>query len=571
MNIKNHIAGLLRRSIGEQFDKYDEVVISTSDKEGVDFQYNGAFKLAKEVGTSPEKIVEILCANFPTEVASTSLGGKGFMNFSVSQDYLNKTISWLANDKRLGFREGVPGFRIIMDFGGPNVAKALHVGHLRSAIIGDTLARIFRFAGCEVITDCHLGDWGFQMGLLIVAIQDLYPDLPYFDSTFAGEYPQTSPVTLADLEALYPIASKKAETDEAFRSRAQEATTILQTPSDRNGYKELWKHIVSVSVAQIKIDFERLDVSFNLWNGESHVNDMIPAMITELEPFTKEDDGAIIMPLDDLPPLIVKSKAGAALYGTTDLATIKQRSEEYKPSVMFYCVDYRQATHFEQVFAAAYKAEFTYASLEHLKNGTVNGQDGKPFKTRTGGTAKLVDLIDMARDAARDALSQSESAKKLSEDSFEKAVDAISLAALRFGELINKRTESYVFDTDRFGFEGKTGPYIIYQCVRIKSALSKTTEQPGYIDIGDDEREIAILIDGFQEAIQQTMVNRMPHYLATHAYELASAFSRYYGKVSILHEADDDKRRSRLALLSLVYSTLELELELLGIKIPDAM
>ena len=485
--------------------------------------------------------------------------------------------------------------KVVIDYAGPNVAKPMHVGHLRSSIIGESLKRLYRFRGDTVWGDAHFGDWGFQMGLLIVATGD-EGKAEAFMADGDGPFPADSPVTLEDLERLYPQAAAKAKEDTAFRDRARKATAELQ--GGRPGYRALWKHMHDVSMAALQREFSALGVTFDLWNGESDADPLIPGMVDELRQkgLLVEDDGAQVVHVarpgetrkkkladgsvieaPSPPPLLVVSSEGSAMYGTTDLATIKQRRRDQDFDLVLYVVDERQAEHFEQVFRGAYLAGYAAeGQLNHLGFGTMNGPDGKPFKTRAGGVLKLHDLITQATDKARERLKEAKLGDDLPEAEFEDIAHKVAVAALKFADLSNSRTTSYVFDLDRFmSFEGKTGPYLLYQAVRIKSLLRKAADQgaaPGAIAIVEPaERDLALTLDAFSQATVEAYAKRMPHVIAEHAYRLAQSFSKFYAACPVLVAPDEATRGSRLALSKAALDQLETALNLLGIDTPERM
>ncbi|MGC1305085.1 MAG: arginine--tRNA ligase, partial [Caulobacteraceae bacterium] len=472
--------------------------------------------------------------------------------------------------------------RVLVDFGGPNVAKPMHVGHLRASIIGESLKRIFRFRGDEVLGDAHFGDWGFQMGLLITALGEADPASPFLAGG-EGPFPAESPVTLEDLERLYPQAAARAKSEPEFRDRARRATAELQ--AGRQGYRALWAHFVAVSRSALQREFHALGVDFDLWKGESDADPLIPEMVRTLadKGLLVEDQGARIVRVAregdkrELPPLLVISSEGSAMYGTTDLATIVDRRASFDPQLILYVVDQRQADHFEQVFRAAYLAGYAQdGTLEHIGFGTMNGADGKPFKTREGGVLKLHDLIQTATAKARDRLHEAGLGGELGEAEFEATAHKVAVAALKFADLSNFRGTSYVFDLDRFtSFEGKTGPYLLYQAVRIKSLLRKAEDQgaaPGQIAIVEPaERELALVLDAFDTAVQEAYDKRAPSFVAEHAYRLAQSFSRFYAACPVLAVGSEATRGSRIALCRAAMKQLMCALELLGIETPERM
>jgi arginyl-tRNA synthetase len=560
--------------------------VTVSDRPDLaDFQSNGALAAAKALKANPRELAKKVADRLKGDahLSGVEVAGPGFINLKVSDAALATRAQAVADDAAFAGASAVEQARkVIVDFAGPNVAKPMHVGHLRSSIIGESLKRLFRFRGDTVWGDAHFGDWGFQMGLLIVAVGD-EGQADAFLAEGDGPFPDASPVTLEDLERLYPQAAAKAKEDTAFRDRARKATAELQ--AGRPGYRALWKHFVAVSRTALEREFGALGVTFDLWNGESDADPLIPAMVEEIKAkgLAEFDQGAWIMRVAEegdkreLPPLLLVSSEGSAMYGTTDLATILQRRREQDFDLVLYCVDARQADHFEQVFRAAYKCGYaTPGQLEHAANGTMNGPDGKPFKTRAGGVLKLHDLITQARDKARERLREAELGTDLPEAEFEDIAAKVAVAALKFADLSNNRTTSYVFDLDRFmSFEGKTGPYLLYQAVRIKSLLRKAEAQGvlnGPIAIAEPaERELALTLDAFDAAVSDAYDRRAPHAIAEHAYRLAQSFSKFYAACPVLAAEDPALVGSRLALSKAALDQLETALRLLGIETPERM
>jgi arginyl-tRNA synthetase len=546
-----------------------------------DFQCNGALALAKKAGRKPQEIAGAVAERWSATdlAAKPGVAGPGFLNFRITPEALAARAQSIANDPRTGASTVATPRRVIVDYGGPNVAKPMHVGHLRATIIGDSLKRIFRFRGDTVWGDAHFGDWGFQMGLLIAALED---ELGGLAETGAVDERLTE-LTLEDLERIYPTAAARAKEDEAFRNRARKATALLQ--EGEQTHRNIWHAMHDVSMVALKREFSALGVDFDLWNGESDADPYIPAMIEALreKKLLEHDQGAQVLRVarpDDtreIPPLLVISSEGSAMYGTTDLATIVQRRETLKPDLYLYTVDQRQADHFVQVFRAAELAGWAEPqTLEHIGFGTMNGTDGKPFKTRAGGVLKLNDLIGMTREKARARLREAKMGVDLSPEEFESVADKVAIAALKIADLINFRGTSYVFDLDRFtSFEGKTGPYLLYATVRIKSILRKAGEQglaPGAIRVEHpDERAVVLALDGFDAALRSAYDRRAPHFLAEHAFNLAQAFSSFYNNCPILQEPSTEIRASRLALAATTLRQLELALDLLGVETPDRM
>jgi arginyl-tRNA synthetase len=563
--------------------------VRRSDKpELADFQCNGAMGAAKAAGRNPREIAagiaEALKA-YPL-VLSADVAGPGFINIRVSDAALSARAADILADTDMAGGERAPDPHVtVIDFGGPNVAKPMHVGHLRSAVIGDTLQRLLKFLGDTVTSDTHLGDWGLQMGHLVTELQDEQPDLIYFDETYTGPYPEDPPVTIEDLGRLYPAASNKAKDDPARNQRSQNAVAELQ--AGRAGYRALLKHFIDVSVAALKVDYAFLNVSFDLWKGESDVDHLIPGLIEQFRKagLAEESQGALIVHVaresdkKEMPPVMLLNSRGGTGYHTTDLATIEDRMMNMHPTPerMLYVVDQRQALHFEQVFRAAELVGLIdEGHLEHIGFGTVNGPDGKPFKTREGGVLRLADLNAMALEEADRKLGAANLPDDM--DAAERAdvARAVAVAALRFADLQNTRTTNYVFDLDRFtSFEGKTGPYLMYAAVRIKSLLRRAEADgnaPGKIVVGhDSERALVLALDGFGAALLGAREKRMPHILCEHVFGLSQAFSGFYGALPIANESDPALRASRLALATAVLNQLEAGLGILGIDVPERM
>jgi arginyl-tRNA synthetase len=573
--------------------------VTASDRPDLaDFQSNGALAAAKALKANPRELAARVAERLTNDprLASVEVAGPGFINLKLADSALSIRAAEVAADSAHAGASVVDTPRkVVIDFAGPNVAKPMHVGHLRSSIIGESLKRIFRFRGDTVWGDAHFGDWGFQMGLLIVAVGDEGKASDFLIEG-DGPFPAGSPVSLEDLERLYPAAAAMAKEDAAFRDRARKATAELQ--GGRPGYRALWAHFVAVSRTALEREFGALGVTFDLWNGESDADPVMAEMIAHLE--TKgllvEDDGARVVHVarpgetrkkkladgsvieaPSPPPLLVISSEGSAMYGTTDLATILDRRKAIDPDLILYVVDERQAEHFEQVFRAAYLAGYAAeGSLDHLGFGTMNGPDGKPFKTRAGGVLKLHDLITMAVDKARERLHEAKLGDDLPAAEFEAIAHKVAVAALKFADLSNSRTTSYVFDLDRFmSFEGKTGPYLLYQAVRIKSLLRKGADQgvtAGPIVIVEPaERDLALTLDAFSQAVTEAYEKRMPHVIAEHAYRLAQGFSKFYAACPVLIAPDAATRDSRLALSKAALEQLETALTLLGIDTPERM
>ena len=549
------------------------------------FQCNGALAAAKLAKKNPRDIAAQIAADLDEDslIASTSIAGPGFLNLTPSEEAYEDQAKALMDDARTGAGAVQTPEKLVIDFGGPNVAKPMHVGHLRSSVIGDALQRLGRFVGHEVISDIHLGDWGLQMGHLITQLQDEQPDLCYFDKNYSGPWPTEPPVNIDDLSRMYPAAAAAAKADEARMKRSRRATAELQ--AGREGYLVLLRHFIAVSRKALEQDFDALGVHFDLWKGESDVNPLIPAMIEDFKKrgVTEESQGALIIRVareDDKkeqPPLILVSSEGSALYGTTDLATIVDRNQNIGPDRILYVVDQRQSQHFEQVFRAAAKAGLMAEDrLEHIGFGTVNGKDGKPFKTREGGVMRLSDLMSMAKTAARTRMDEAGIGQDMDEETRGDVARMVGLAAIKFADLRNQRLTNYVFDMDRFtAFEGKTGPYLLYAAVRIKSILRKAADKGllggKILPHSAEEKALILALDGFDAAVHGAWSKRAPHILCEHVFELAQAFSRFYAACPILPEKDDAIRTSRLSLAELTLRQLESALGLLGLETPERM
>jgi arginyl-tRNA synthetase len=548
------------------------------------FQCNGAMAAAKVAGKPPRAIAEAVAVRLSghPRVTEVTIAGPGFLNLSVPDAALNARAE-AALTPKAGFDGDLSGQRFIVDYGGPNVAKPMHVGHLRSSILGESLKRILRFAGAQVWGDAHFGDWGFQMGLMIAVIEEAFGPKAVTEEAL-------SVITLDWLQERYPAASARIKQDIPFRDLARKATARLQ--SGDPACRTVWERMREVSMAAQKRDFASLSVDFDLWHGESDADPLIPAMVEDLKSrgLAVEDEGALVVHVHDklvpkkdgtegpnVPPLLVVSSEGSAMYGTTDLATILQRKREQDPHTILYVVDQRQADHFEQVFRAADKAGYMpRARMEHLGFGTMNGADGKPFKTKAGGVLRLADLIAMAKEKAHARLKEAEIGQDFAADEVEAIAHQVAIAAIKFADLQAFRGTSYVFDIDRFvSFEGKTGPYLLYQAVRIKSILRKAEAQGvegGPVAVATPaERALALGLDAFHGAVNAAIDKRAPHFLAEHAYGLARTFSAFYDQCPILNEPDAALKVSRLTLARATLHQLETTLQLLGLEAPQRM
>lgn len=551
------------------------------------FQCNGAFILSKKVKENPRVVAQKIIDAIQNKAIfkDLSTAGNGFINITLTDKFLAHTVGQLDKHPLItgeGFE--VTPKRVTVDYGGPNVAKPMHVGHLRSTIIGDCIKRMYRLAGHTVVGDIHLGDWGTQMGMLIEELKKRQPELDYFDVGLRGPYPQQSPVTIQDLEEMYPRASAYCKENKDALQAAQQATVELQR--GRPGYVALWKHFVNVSIAALKEDFSQLGVEFDLWNGESAYGHKIFPLVQRLknEGFAKESENALVIPLPpqdgrEIPPLMLVKSDGGFLYATTDLATIEERVQKLQQEEILYVVDQRQALHFQQVFQAAKMTGIANSKtvLKHLGFGTVNGPDGKPFKTRAGGVLKLKDLISLVKDKALQRLDEAELAQNISQDERLDVAKKVGIASLKFADLVNKRTSDYKFDLDRFtSFEGKTGPYLLYTGVRIKSILKKVGSSKIELNklqepTSTQERELMLALANFPDAYAGAYQHNEPHLLCEFIFELAQKFNSFYSSNSILHESNKIQQASWITLTHLCLSEFNVIFLLLGLEMPDKM
>ena len=547
------------------------------------FQCNGAMPAAKTYKRAPIQIAQAVAAQLEGDAmfSMVSAVNPGFLNLNVSAEYLRDYVAGMAVSERYGLEHDPDAKTMVVDYGGPNVAKPLHVGHLRSAIIGESLKRINRYFGNHVIGDIHMGDWGLQMGLIIEEVRERQPQLPYFDPAFTGEYPAEAPFTISELEEIYPTASAKSKVDEAFAARAHEATFKLQN-GDR-GYRAIWDHIMRLSVADLKQNYGKLNVSFDVWLGESDAQPYIPAMIEDMKAkgVTELSNGALVIPVQEesdtkeVPPCILVKSDGAAIYATTDLATIVQRMEDYQPKKLLYLTDKRQALHFEQVFRAAKKSRIVPADMElqHIGFGTMNGKDGKPFKTREGGVMRLERLIAEITDYVRQKITENQ---VVDASEVEDTARLIAMAALKYGDLSNQPTKDYVFDLERFAaFEGNTGPYILYTIVRIKSILAKYGKAADMTALQDPQTkeatDLMLSLTRFADFMWQAYRDNAPNAICAYIYDLAGAVNKFYHETRILAEADAVKQAGYVALMDLARQVLESCIDLLGFEAPERM
>lgn len=556
-----------------------------------EYQCNGAMAGAKKYHKAPLAIAQEVAEklNGSDVLSEVSAVAPGFLNMKVKASFVRDYLREMRGSEKFGLEMPQKAKKIIIDYGGPNVAKPLHVGHLRSAIIGESIKRICRYAGHDIIGDIHLGDWGLQMGLIITELQKRQPDLIYFDDAYEGAYPEEAPFTISELEEIYPTASAKSKADEAYKADAMEATYKLQ--SGVRGYRALWDHIMRVSVADLKKNYENLNVAFDLWKGESDVHDIIPGMVEDMKKggYAYESDGALVVDVKEetdtkeVPPCMILKSDGASLYNTTDLATIKDRMAAYQPDKLIYLTDKRQELYFEQVFRCARKTGLVNADTElvHIGFGTMNGKDGKPFKTREGGVMRLENLIREIDEEMLRKIRENAETKNYEVDAkeAEETAKVVGLAAIKYGDLSNQASKDYIFDMDRFtSFEGNTGPYILYTIVRIKSILNKYAEQGGILTdtvLGEpgseSEKSLMLEVTKFNAMMEAAYEEIAPHRICAYIYDLANAFNHFYHETKILTEEDGAKKAGWIALLILTRDVLEVCIDLLGFAAPERM
>ena len=585
------IIDLIAEELADAFEKagYDRSYarVTLSNRPDLcEYQCNGAMAGAKTYKKAP-----LMIANDVVELLKDSKLIKdvdavkpGFINLKLDEEAVASYLNQMADDADLGLEKTENPKKIVIDYGGPNVAKPLHVGHLRSAIIGESLKRIARKMGQEVLGDIHLGDWGYQMGLIITELGKRKPDLPYYDDSFEGEYPTEAPFTISELEEIYPTASGKAKEDDAYREEALHATYLLQ--NGHRGYTAIWNHIMNVSVTDLKKNYANLNVSFDLWKGESDAQAYIPDMIKRLkkEGFAHIDDGALVIDVKEdtdtkeIPPCMIQKSDGASLYGTTDLATLVQREQDYHPDEVIYVVDKRQELHFIQVFRAAKKTGIVPEStdLRFQGFGTMNGKDGKPFKTREGGVMRLERLISEIEEEMYKKITDN---RTVEEDEARQTAKTVGMAAIKYGDLSNQASKDYVFDVDRFtSFEGNTGPYILYTIVRIKSILNKYTSEGNTLDklkilgaVGESEKALMLEVAKYNDMMQVAYEELAPHKICAYIYDLANAFNRFSHETKILSEEEEDRKKSYIALLVITKEVLESCIDVLGFEAPERM
>lgn len=565
-------------------EKYGRVTLSNRP-DLCEFQCNGSMAAAKAYKKAPIQIAnEVLEKVDASDFEQIEAVMPGFINIKLKTSFLAQYMNEMMQEDDFGCEKPEKKQTIMVDYGGPNIAKPLHVGHLRSAIIGESIKRMGRFMGHEVIGDAHLGDWGLQMGLIITEMKKRQPELVYFDETYTGEYPTEPPFTMSDLEEIYPTASGKSKEDPAYKAEALQATVQLQ--QGNSGYQALWNHILNVSIADLKASYERLNVTFDLWKKESDVQKYVPDMVADMKEkgHAYISEGAVVVDVQEesdakeLPPCIILKSDGASLYSTTDLATILERVQMYQPDRIIYVADKRQDLHFKQVFRCAKKTGLASENmkLDFLGFGTMNGKDGKPFKTRQGGVMRLEHLIgsineEMYKKITENHTVDSEEAKTTAE--------VVGLSAIKYGDLSNQASKDYIFDIDKFtSFEGNTGPYILYTIVRIKSILKKHVEQGGVleglqvIDLDNaSAKALMLVLAQFNGVIENAFEETAPHKVCAYIYELANSFNRFYHETKILGEENTDKKNAYLALLCLTKDVLSTSIDVLGFDAPERM
>lgn len=554
-----------------------------------EYQCNGAMAGAKTYHKAPIMIASDVAGKCEGSAVFSSVEAvnPGFLNLKLKGEFLGNYLQEMEREEKFGLPKQEKPLKIVIDYGGPNVAKPLHVGHLRSAVIGESIKRIARYNGHEVIGDIHLGDWGLQMGLIITELRERKPELPYFDDDFTGEYPKEAPFTISELEEIYPTASARSKEDPAYKEKAMDATFKLQ--NGVRGYRALWDHIIAVSVSDLKKNYEKLNVEFDLWKGESDVHDLIPDMVEYMkkEGYAHESEGALVVDVKEesdtkeIPPCMILKSDGASLYNTTDLATIRERMEKIDPDQIIYVVDKRQELYFTQVFRCARKTKLVKpdTGLTFVGFGTMNGKDGKPFKTRQGGVMRLENLLnDINEQMYNKMISNHEIPEEARKEAKEVAA-MVALAAIKYGDLSNQAGKDYIFDVERFtSFEGDTGPYILYTIVRIKSILNKYAALGKKIPDtgirkpeGEAEKELMMSLSGFISMMQAAWEEMAPHKVCAYIYDLANAFNHFYHETKILQEEDEEKQAGYIALLKLTKEILETCIDVLGFAAPERM
>ncbi len=545
-----------------------------------EYQCNGALAAAKQYKCAPIAIANAVVAQLDAaDYDMVEAVMPGFINLKLSGAFLQAYLEEMRTAPDFGAEKVGAGQTCVVDYGGANVAKPLHIGHLRPAIIGESLKRLHKFLGYNTIGDVHLGDWGLQMGLIIAELQERQPDLPYFDPDFTGEYPAEPPFSISQLEEIYPTASSK-KSDPAFSQKAHQATYELQ--QGHRGYRAIWQHIMNVSVADLRKNYDDLDVHFEKWLGESDADPYIPAMVADLKAkgLAVESEGALVIPVaeegdkKEVPPCILIKSDGSAIYATTDLATMVQRSKDWNPDKILYITDKRQNLHFEQVFRAAKKGGIVKADtvLEHVGHGTMNGADGKPFKTRDGGVLRLEQLIADMTDFVRAKVLENQI---VADSEVEATTRKIAMAALKYGDLSNQPTKDYNFDMERFAaFEGNTGPYILYTIVRIKSILAKYGPReslPIQVPANEFAKDLMLSITKFSPTLENALRTSSPNLICAYIYELSGCVNKFYHETRILGEENKDLKAGYIALIGLAKNILETCINILGFSAPEKM
>ena len=568
------------------YDKELGKVTASNRPDLCEFQCNGAMAGAKQYKCAPIAIANAVVEKLAESKVFSAVNAvmPGFLNMNVSEEFVAEYMRGMAEADKFGLEKPKQPKMIIVDYGGPNVAKPLHVGHLRSAVIGESIKRICRYVGHDVLGDVHLGDWGLQMGLVITGLQERQPDLVYYDENYEGEYPKEPPFTIAELEEIYPAASAKSKEDPIYKAKAMDATFKLQ--NGVRGYRALWRHIINVSIADMKQIYNTLNVEFDLWKGESDVHDLIPEMVKLMKDggYAYISDGALVVDVKEendtkeMPPCMILKSDGAALYNTTDLATIMERMNLYQPDELIYLTDKRQELYFEQVFRCAKKTKLVKedTKLYWLGFGTVNGSNGKPYKTRDGGVMRLENLIKETKEEMYRKIVDN---REMDETDAREIANTVAVSALKYGDLSNQASKDYIFDVDRFtSFEGDTGPYILYTIVRIKSILNKYKDQGGSMEGLSIEapgnastKELMMQLAGFNAMMQSAYEEIAPHKVCAFIYDLANAFNHFYHETKILGEKDEAKKASLIALLTLTKGVLEAAIDVLGFSAPDKM
>ncbi len=585
------ILDLLSEEMGKAFEAagYDSALgrVTVSNRPDLcEYQCNGAMAGAKQYHKAPMAIAGDVAEKLKDSrvFREAAAAAPGFLNLKLSGEYLLQVVKEMAAEPKFGLEKPGKKKKIIIDYGGANVAKPLHVGHLRSAVIGESIKRINRYVGHEVIGDAHLGDWGLQMGLVIMGIRERQPDLVYFDESYQGEYPKEPPFTISDLEEIYPESSARSKEDAEYKAGAMEITQKLQKGVP--GYRALWQHMIDVSVPDLKKNYGSLNVEFDLWKGESDAQYLIPEMVENMkrEGYAYISEGALVVDVKEetdtkeVPPCMILKSDGASLYNTTDLATILERMRLYHPDEIIYLTDKRQDLYFDQVFRCARKTKLVgpETELKWIGFGTVNGKDGKPFKTRDGGVMRLETLIRETKD---EMFRKIKEGREMPEEEARKVADLVAVSALLYGDLSNQASKDYIFDLDRFtSFEGDTGPYILYTIVRIKSILAKYREQGGSMEglelqaaAGEAEKSLMMALVQFNTMMQSAAEEAAPHKICAFVYDLANAFNHFYHETKILGEQDETRRKGLIALLVLTRDVLETCIDLLGFSAPEKM